>query len=139
MQAADGFQLQDLRCVKCTSVATNHLQQHCDVCGGHLRATQMPVGAAASQLLSGTCCLLTCWGVLGGPLLHGWWAGWPSMLTPRPPSCTPSERLQAQARQQFSVLRNIAEYQGMPLLGELAAWQLQRGGAGCSSGSGGGS
>jgi hypothetical protein len=40
----------------------------------------------------------------------------------------PSYHLQAQARQQFSVLRNIAEYQGMPLLGELAAWQLQRGG-----------
>ncbi len=45
-QAADGYQLQDLRCMKCASVATNHLQQSCDVCGGHLRDTQPPVGDA---------------------------------------------------------------------------------------------
>ena len=69
-----------------------------------------------------------------------WLVGWLAFHADAPtPTCTPSDRLQAQARQQFSVLRNIAEYQGMPLLGELAAWQLQRGGAGCSSGSGGGS
>ncbi|PRW20477.1 DNA polymerase epsilon catalytic subunit A [Chlorella sorokiniana] len=71
-QASDGYQLQDLRCAKCASVAASHLQSHCDVCGGHLKATQ----AAAT------------------------------------------------ARQQVSVLRNIAEYQDMPLLRELADWQL---------------
>ncbi|EFN52544.1 hypothetical protein CHLNCDRAFT_26745 [Chlorella variabilis] len=49
-QAADGYQLQDLRCMKCASVATNHLQQSCDVCGGHLRGTQPPVGGAAPRL-----------------------------------------------------------------------------------------
>ena len=58
-------------------------------------------------------------------------------LTPHPPSrpACHSDRVQAQARQQFSVLRNIAEYQDMPLLGELAAWQLQRGGSGGGGGS----
>ena len=50
LQAADGYQLQDLRCMKCASVATNHLQQSCDVCGGHLRGTQPPVGGAAPRL-----------------------------------------------------------------------------------------
>ncbi len=46
-QNADGYQLQDLRCGKCGSVAASHLQHHCDVCGGHLKATQ----AAVSWLL----------------------------------------------------------------------------------------
>lgn len=45
-QAADGYQLQDLRCAKCGSVAASHLQHHCDVCGGHLRATQAAVSRA---------------------------------------------------------------------------------------------
>lgn len=35
-----------------------------------------------------------------------------------------SLRLQTAARQQLAVLRNIAEYQDMPLLRELAEWQL---------------
>lgn len=35
-----------------------------------------------------------------------------------------SLHLQAAARQQLAVLRNIAEYQDMPLLRELADWQL---------------
>ena len=40
-QASSGYQLQELKCVKCRTVATNHLQQSCDVCGGHLRASQL--------------------------------------------------------------------------------------------------
>ena len=128
LQVADGFQLQDLRCVKCTSVASNHLQQHCDVCGGHLRATQMPVGGA-------------CWLLVGWHLVAGWGAlgclgrgqtllaGLPAHAdAPTPQPACHYDCVQMQARQQFSVLRNIAEYQDMPLLGELAAWQLQRGG-----------
>ena len=47
-QACDGYQLQDLRCGKCGSVAASHLQHHCDVCGGHLKATQ---AAVSTQLL----------------------------------------------------------------------------------------
>jgi DNA polymerase epsilon subunit 1 len=44
-----GYQVQDLRCAKCASVATNHLQRQCDVCGGHLGATQA-AGRAAAQV-----------------------------------------------------------------------------------------
>ncbi|KAL4450230.1 hypothetical protein ABPG77_010899 [Micractinium sp. CCAP 211/92] len=77
-QACEGYQLQDLRCCKCGTVASNHLQRSCDVCGGHLRGTQAP----------------------------------------------------AVARQRLCVLRNIADYQGMPLLRELADWQLAAHGGG---------
>jgi DNA polymerase epsilon subunit 1 len=37
--ASDAYHLQDLKCLRCGSVAANHLQQQCDVCGGHVRAT----------------------------------------------------------------------------------------------------
>lgn len=46
-QAVEGYQLQDLRCCKCGTVASNHLQRSCDVCGGHLRGTQAQVGLDA--------------------------------------------------------------------------------------------
>jgi hypothetical protein len=43
--------------------------------------------------------------------------------------------VQAAIRRQLGVLRNIAAFQGMPLLEELAAWQLG-GGRGSGQGSG---
>lgn len=36
----DGAALQDLRCIRCGSVATEHLRRQCDRCGGALRTTQ---------------------------------------------------------------------------------------------------
>ena len=42
--------------------------------------------------------------------------------------------LQGMAQQRCGVLRNIAEYQGMPLLRELAEWQLGGGGSGSGHG-----
>jgi DNA polymerase epsilon subunit 1 len=71
---ADGYQVQDLKCCKCGTVATNHLQRQCDVCGGHLKAT---VEGEKNRAL-------------------------------------------------VNVYRNIAEYQGMETLLELANWQLQQ-------------
>ena len=70
---ADGYQLQDLKCLKCGSVASSHLQQACDMCGGHLRATAAPAAAAA----------------------------------------------------RCAVFANVAEFQGMPVLKELATWQVE--------------
>ena len=43
------YQLQDLKCCKCGTVATNHLQRQCDVCGGHLKASQ-PAKAATQRV-----------------------------------------------------------------------------------------
>ena len=47
VQSVDGYQLQDLKCAKCGSVAGSHLQTSCDVCGGRLRGTTPPRDAAA--------------------------------------------------------------------------------------------
>lgn len=33
------YQVQDLKCIKCSTVATNHLQRQCDVCGGGLKTS----------------------------------------------------------------------------------------------------
>ena len=35
-QVSNAYQLQDLRCSKCGTVATSHLQRCCDLCGAHL-------------------------------------------------------------------------------------------------------
>ena len=42
----EGYQLQDLKCSKCATVATNHLQRQCDMCGGHLRASKAAAATA---------------------------------------------------------------------------------------------
>jgi len=36
-RVVESYQLQDLKCMKCGTVATEHLQRHCDMCGGHLK------------------------------------------------------------------------------------------------------
>lgn len=38
----DAYSIQDLKCNKCGTTATEHLQQQCDCCGGHLGATMPP-------------------------------------------------------------------------------------------------
>lgn len=40
----DAAALQDLRCVRCGTVATEHLQGACDACGGRLACTRPPEG-----------------------------------------------------------------------------------------------
>ena len=107
-------------------MATNHLQQHCDVCGGHLKATQPPVRcvcvAGKGELLAAS---LPCW-------LRAVPAAARPSFDPRAPSGPLPSFTTAQeaARQRLAVLANIAEYQAMPLLAELAQWQLGRGGGG---------
>lgn len=46
----EGYQVQDLKCCKCGTVATNHLQRQCDMCGGHLRESQ--TGSATAQRIA---------------------------------------------------------------------------------------
>lgn len=36
LQVNNAYQLQDLKCSKCGTVATSHLQRHCDLCGAGL-------------------------------------------------------------------------------------------------------
>ena len=38
-RVAEAYLVQDLKCVKCGTAATEHLQKQCDVCGGHLKAS----------------------------------------------------------------------------------------------------
>jgi DNA polymerase epsilon subunit 1 len=68
----DAYQLQDLKCIRCSSVATNHLQRACDVCSGSLR------------------------------------------------NALPAKR----TRQRITVYRNVAEFQEMETLKEVADWHL---------------
>lgn len=69
----EGYEMQDIKCCKCSTVATNHLQRQCDVCGGHLKST------------------------------------------------SPADK----ARALVKVYKNIAEYQEMHTLAELADWHLK--------------
>jgi len=36
----ESYLVQDLKCAKCGTAATQHMQRQCDVCGGHVRASQ---------------------------------------------------------------------------------------------------
>ena len=41
-QKSDSYELQDLRCIKCSSVATEHLQKTCDLCGAQMKGVLAP-------------------------------------------------------------------------------------------------
>jgi DNA polymerase epsilon subunit 1 len=45
--AAAAYQVQDLRCARCATVASSHLQRGCDLCGGALAPTQKASDAVA--------------------------------------------------------------------------------------------
>ena len=46
LQANNANQLQDLQCCKCGTVASNHLQRQCDLCGASLRLKRRSSGVA---------------------------------------------------------------------------------------------